>query len=235
LRVWKSGIDPNFVVFGFDYPTVSASTISGNTTTTWFWHNFETNVFDLDKVFLGGATTIGRNSSYDTSTNQQAYLDFYCYLYPSNKGKRSAMRGYCSYNDSTERPYDRYKPTIVVKGTHNDTADVRMYFRPESGLLRHDDLMRDNDGNVYDEIDPSVATNNIIKNLPLNSKLMPCPYYLPDDFGIIQFEYNQIYANIQRGDRVTISGSEVWEVIDGSYDTNESSRTTGVLFCGRVV
>jgi hypothetical protein len=64
---------------------------------------------------------------------------------------------------------------------------------------------------------------------------MPCPYYLPDDFGIIQFEYNQIYANIQRGDRVTISGSEVWEVIDGSYDTNESSRTTGVLFCGRVV
>jgi len=235
LRVWKSGIDPNFAVFGFDYPTVSSSDIADNTTTTWFWHNFESNVFDLDHVFLGGSTTIGRYNSFDHSSSQQPYLDFYCYLNPSIYGKRAALRGYTSYPSGQERPYDRYKPSIVVKTTHSDTVDMRMYFRPESGLLRFNSVMRDNDSYVYDEIDPSVASNNIIKNLPLSSKLMPCPYYLPDDFAIIQFEYNQIYANIQRGDRVTISGSEVWEVIDGSYDTNESSRTTGVLFCGRVV
>lgn len=235
LRVWRSGIDPNFVVFGFDYPTVSAANIDDNTTTTWFWHNFESNVFDLDKVFLGGSTTIGRYQTTDLSSSVNPYLDFYCRLNPSSYGKRAALRGYCSESTGAERPYDRYKPTIISHSTHSDTVDMRMYFRPESGLLRFNDVMRDNDGNVYDEIDPSVSSNNIIKNLPLSSKMMPCPYYLPDDFAVIQFEYNQIYANIQRGDRVTISGSEVWEVIDGSYDTNESSRTVGILFCGRVV
>jgi hypothetical protein len=235
LRVWRSGIDPNFVVFGFDYPTVSAGDIDGNTTTTWFWHNFESNVFDLDKVFLGGATTIGRFGSYDHGASNQPYMDFTCNLVPSISGKRAALRGYCSESYGGETIYDRYKPTIISHDAHSSTTDVRMYFRPESGLLRFDEVMKDGDSNVYDEIDPSVSANNIIKNLPLNSRMMPCPYYLPDDFGIIQFEYNQIYANIQRGDRVTISGSEVWEVIDGSYDTNESSRTTGILFCGRVV
>ena len=235
LRVWRSGIDPNFVVFGFDYPTVSSSNIDDNTTTTWFWHHFESNVFDLDHVFLGGSTDISRFGTYDHTSSNQPYMQFNTHLEPSSWGKRAALRGYGSYSTGTDITYDRYKPTIVMKSAQEDSMDSRMYFRPESGLLRYETFMTDDTTRVHDKIDDSVASNNIIKNLPLNTRLMPCPYYLPDDFALMQFEYNQIYANIQRGDRVTISGSEVWEVIDGSYDVNEESRTTGILFCGRVV
>ena len=50
---------------------------------------------------------------------------------------------------------------------------------------------------------------------------------------MIQFDYNAVSTNIQNGDTVTISGSEVYEVITGSYDTNDGGRTKGILFCAR--
>ena len=57
--------------------------------------------------------------------------------------------------------------------------------------------------------------------------MVPCPYYIPDDFVLIQFDYNAVSTNIQNGDTVTISGSEVYEVITGSYDTNDQSKNQG--------
>lgn len=232
LRVWKSGIDPNFVVFGFDYPTRPSSAIDDNTSTCWFWHHFESNVFDLNHVFLGGSTDISRVAS--GSITSQPEIRFNTHLDPSVFGRRAALRGYGA-EDGSDVIYDKYVPSIISNTDQLDYEDSRMYFRPEQGLLRYEQVMTDDTANVHDKIDDEVASNNIIKNLPLNTRMMPCPYYLPDDFAMIQFEYNQIYANIQRGDRITISGSEVWEVIDGSYDYNISSRTAGILFCGRVV
>ena len=79
------------------------------------------------------------------------------------------------------------------------------------------------------------AEDNVIKGLPLCSRMLPCPYYIPDDFVLIQFDYNATSANIQNGDTVTISGSEVYEVITGSYDSDDGGRTKGILFCARVV
>ena len=232
LRLWKSGIDPNFVVFGFDYPTRPSTAIDDNTSTCWFWHHFESNVFDLNHVFLGGSTDISRQSSGNISN--QPEIRFNTHLDPSIHGRRAALRGYGT-NEGSDVVYDKYVPSIIANADQLDYEDSRMYFRPEQGLLRYEEVMIDDTANVNDKIDDEVASNNIIKNLPLNTRMMPCPYYLPDDFAMIQFEYNQIYANIQRGDRITISGSEVWEVIDGSYDYNVSSRTAGILFCGRVV
>ena len=69
--------------------------------------------------------------------------------------------------------------------------------------------------------------------IPLNGNLIPCPYYLPDDFVLIDFSYNASATNIQQGDRITISGSEVYEVITGSY--NQFANTSGLLFCARVI
>ena len=39
--------------------------------------------------------------------------------------------------------------------------------------------------------------------------------------------------NIQQYDTVTISGSEVYTVIDGAY--NQTTRTRGILLCARTV
>ena len=55
--------------------------------------------------------------------------------------------------------------------------------------------------------------------------------WLPDDFVFIDFNYGTPNANIQQGDTVTVSGSEIYTVITGSY--NQTTRTRGILFCAR--
>ena len=82
----------------------------------------------------------------------------------------------------------------------------------------------------------SVADSNaVMKGLPINALMMPVPYYLPDDFVMIQFYYGSVNANIQQGDTVTISPSEIYTVIAGSYNMTTDNVTRGVLFCGRKV
>ena len=77
----------------------------------------------------------------------------------------------------------------------------------------------------------SVNHNAVIKGIPISGKMIPTPYYIPDDFVFIQIDIASNNQNIQQYDTVTISGSEVYTVIEGSY--NQTSRTRGVLFCAR--
>ena len=77
----------------------------------------------------------------------------------------------------------------------------------------------------------SLNFNAVIKGLPLTSQFVPCPFYLPDDFVLIQFDNAQPGQNIQQFDTVTISGSEVYTVINGAY--NQTTRTRGILLCAR--
>ena len=77
----------------------------------------------------------------------------------------------------------------------------------------------------------SLNYNAVIKGIPISGKMIPVPYYMPDDFVLIQFDNATANKNIQQYDTVTISGSEVYTVIEGSY--SQSSRTRGILFCAR--
>ena len=77
----------------------------------------------------------------------------------------------------------------------------------------------------------SLNYNAIVKGIPLCTNLIPSPYYLPDDFVFISFDYNAPGQNIQQWDTITVSGSEVYTVIDASYD--QTTRTNGIAFCAR--
>ena len=63
LRMWKSGLDPSFVVFSWYYPTLSSSTIQDNGGRTWWWHNYTTTLFDLDYVQNASVTHISRDAA----------------------------------------------------------------------------------------------------------------------------------------------------------------------------
>ena len=68
--------------------------------------------------------------------------------------------------------------------------------------------------------------------------MIPCPYYLPDDFVLINFENSTPNQNIQQGDTITISGSEKYVIISASYNTQSGpgdTNTCGIAFCGRTV
>ena len=228
LQIYQSGIDPNFAVFSWKLPTLSATTISGTTYGTFFIHNFNSSLWDYDHVYLGTASRIDHRSSGNISGNDEPYLRIYTMLEANTTARRSALHGYGQgtgyrYDDWRSQAYAAYNP-------HNSPY---FYYRHSTGDVDYTNQMTPNSSSQQDKIDTGAAYNAVIKGIPLSTYLWPCPYYLPDDFVFIQFEYNQVSANIQQGDTVTISGSEVYTVIDGSYDTNYSSRTAGILFCAR--
>ena len=82
-------------------------------------------------------------------------------------------------------------------------------------------------------MDPAADFNAVIKGIPLNAMMVPSPYNMPDDFAIIDFVYNAPSINIQQGDTITISETEVWVVIQGCY--NQTTTTRGLLFVARKV
>jgi hypothetical protein len=145
-----------------------------------------------------------------------------------------------------EFPYSEYVGISVPKQNYVDwivestsypqsmaTNNARMYYRSNDNPLGFTGGGSDNVTSVQGRVSPEANFNAAIKGLPLNGQLLPVPYYMPDDFVLIEFYYPSASANIQQGDTITISGSEVYTVITGSY--NQTTFTRGILFCARTV
>jgi hypothetical protein len=232
INTFRSGIDPNFAVISFRQPTLSSTKLRDNTFFTFFLHNFTTSLWDLDYLFLGGFTQIIPSTS-EGSPN----LEFRTYIngegvngnnyYPS---KRCAEFGYSGYQNDVYST--TYKSTNYYSNSYPQTSSSSgstLYLRSNATTSS-----RNNGGyGDFDFLSSATNFNATIKGIPLNTTLIPVPYYLPDDFVLIDFDYAAPSANIQQGDTVTISGSEVYTVITGSY--NQTDRTRGILFCARTI
>ena len=225
LNIFRSGLDPNFAVLSFRHPTLSSTTLSGNTYATFIIHNFTTSIWDLDDLFLGGTTVISPSSG----NSSDPYLDFTTYLSGSGTVRRTAEYAY-NPNDGYRTKRSRYYASTYPTSDSTTTINLSTYFRENTTATG-----RGTGGtyltNVFLPSDTNY--NAVIKGIPLNALLIPSPYYIPDDFVLINFDYNTPSANIQQWDTVTISGSEVYTVIQGSY--NQDTRTRGILFCARTV
>ena len=226
LNVFRSGIDPNFVVLSYRQPTLSSTKLRDNTFLTFIPHNFTTDVWDLDDVWLGGITVIQPYAS----EQYRAGLDIITYPYGNSD--------YSYHNKRmAESPYDRWNDGIISEWSSNlasgspsnyiDAGHVRIYNRDATYDVNQNPV------GAVKTVNPNADYNAVVKGLPLNTMMVPSPYNMPDDFAMIDFDYASPSTNIQQGDTVTISGSEVWTVITGSY--NQTTRTRGLLFCARKV
>ena len=242
LNVFTSSIDPKFKVFSYTAPTLSSGKLRDRTFSTFFFHDFITDVWDYEYLFPGGWTEIlvsGTDSqpsiTFRTFIGGSAYRNYY------KPVKRVAEYGYSSVEKSSGEYVTGigYLDDTYISSANDDdygsNTDTRMYFR-DSSLARYgrsdqDDMI--GTGYANDVIPNDANYNAVIKGIPLNAKMRPIPYYLPDDFVLINFRYNLPGVNIQQGDTITISGSEQYKVITGSYD--QSGQTSGILFCGRSV
>ena len=99
-----------------------------------------------------------------------------------------------------------------------------------------------NDYQTYYKVSENANYYRPIKGLPISNLTAPIPYYLPDDFVMIDFNINPGLTQFRPGDTVTISPSEVYEVVFYSYYNNQqtydgiaNNSTNGILFCARVV
>lgn len=231
LNIYRSGIDPKFAVFSYRHPTLSSTKLRDTTYLTFICHNHTSDIWDYNDVFLSGLTFIVPSANdnsplleFRTFTSGEIFQSSYT---PS---KRAAEFGYTGYNGSFVTPYKStsYRSTSFPQTTN--TYDASIYLRNNATTS-----IRGNGGfnDTTDYLPSSSNFNAVIKGIPINTQLIPCPYYIPDDFVLIDFDYSSPSANIQQGDTITVSGSEVYTVITGSY--NQTTRTRGILFCARTV
>ncbi len=235
LNVYRSGEDTDFAVFAYKAPYKSATEITDRNYDVWFYHNFSQNVWDLDECFTSGLTEIVRGGHESANP----YLEFRMYgggnrrLSGEDASKRSGEYGYHfvdNQNESSNYVACRYYSHIVPgrsSSSYSTSDDVHVYFRSTaSGLTRKNGSYESNNKSVV-----GIDYNPVIKGIPVNANLVPCPYYLPDDFVLIDFFYSGSNQFIDQGDTITISGSEIYTIITASY--YQSSGTTGIAFCAR--
>jgi hypothetical protein len=249
LNVYRSGIDPSFAVLSYTQPSVSG-TLNENTFSTFIIHNFNSNLWNLDEVFSAGVTFVVPDPSLNQNQGNTAYLGFRTILTGNkvtlgeySQSTRTAEAGWSqifldnhyglaaqnyniassltNYTASTDTGMDGFNSPLNNEATiYSRTGGFK-----DNGMLDTHTTY----GNRY----PITSYNSVIKGIPINGNLIPCPYYMPDDFVLIDFKLTASGQDLKQGDTITISGSEVYTVITGSY--NKFGETAGILFCARTV
>lgn len=238
LIVYRSGIDPKFSIFSYKQPNLSSTAISGNNKQAFFFHNFTTNIWDLDDVFLSGITQIIPSAS--PSTSPQLIFRTYCaggcdWSVSASRGPswRAAECGY------TITDVNQGLTRVSNIGQRSFVYQTNAYPSIPDANLASSIYYRTNDAteslkNRGIGMSDSANFNAIISGIPLNGNLVPVPYYLPDDFVIIQFENATPSLNVQQGDTIVVQeGVEEYTIITGSY--NQTTKTRGILFCARKI
>lgn len=263
LRIYQSALDPKFAIFSFSQPSIASSSIDDNVFLTFFLHNYTSSLWDYDYCYNPAITFIRPAScsntddgnysriNFDTMTHGNFYTSYsdsspftsasyHSYL-------RSAFVGYMGADgnaDSNARTFfaDRYESTMSRYSEHaNDWSGTTSasYGYNESNANGPNAIYARTSSHGKAIYPNSVASpteldyNAVIKGIPVCSKMIPCPYYLPDDFVLIDFRYNTSETNFTQGDTITISGSEVYEIIHASY--NQYNETAGIALCARRV
>ena len=225
LNVFRSGIDPKFAVFSYKQPTLSSTSIRNNTFATFILHNFTTDMWDLNDVWLGGITYFQFDYENTYSRMTLKTIPFGQRLPQYNE--RCAESGFDRFNRGIEQYFYANTPNTNTGATTNQ--DGRLYYRNATYDLP---LYGTSQTNLA-RINSSANYNAVVKGIPINGHMLPVPYYMPEDFALLDFHYTSPSANIQQGDTITISGSEVYTVITGIY--NQTTTTKGLLFCARTV
>ena len=232
LNVFRSGIDNNFAVFSFKHPDKSSSSIDDNTYGTFFLHKFTHSLLNFDELSLGTMSYFDPVYRDMSNAHHEMHTSFGNSVSQDNWLGRQFMMGWNTgqvYYTMNTFLRDYIHATTYPTGRGN--SERRHYYRNNDNS-EHYNFRGDLGLTDYTNKSPDVLNHNaVIKGIPLSSHMVPCPFYLPDDFVLIQFDHASPGQNIQQYDTVTISGSEVYTVIDGAY--NQTNRTRGILFCAR--
>jgi len=261
LNVYRSGIDPSFAVFSFNQPSITGA-LNDSTFTTFIIHNFNSVLYNFDETFSAGLTLIDKDPSITTTNGNAGMIGFKTYLVGNHYNiseiyltTGTAEAGYSQiYNQSTHNGLVRQNYSIATSQSNytSSTGDGKNGYEEvghpnissgvsgghatiysRTGAFKDTGVIESEGDNAYGNRYPITTYNAVIKGIPINGNLIPCPYYMPDDFVVIDFKLAASAQDVKQGDTITISGSEVYTVITGSY--NKSNETAGILFCARKV
>ena len=130
------------------------------------------------------------------------------------------------------RMEDRWQAsTMDYNDAYAAAYGPRLYYRNNDANANDRSNQVDYQNDTGMKMPDGANYNAVIKGIPICCQAFPVPYYMPDDFVMIQFDYAAPDQNIQQWDTIEVSGSEIYTVINGVY--NQTTRTRGILFCAR--
>ena len=253
IRYFKgaSPQDTNFAVIQF-IQDIGGNENDFGTITLHRGSNFGANVWDLDHVWLGSYTEYKTSASadryvemtyqvashHDTSSERPS-------LEPANHYSlaREASYGYLRNGNSSSSETNteiRYYPNIMTPHSSSSWHDeVFTYYRDQtldkvtSNMGHHTShlLIANDDTN---SVSTSAAYYRPIKGIPISNKLAPCPYYMPDDFVLIQAEVSPPATVFRSGDTVTVASGEVYTIIKADNQINQTGLGGGQVAVGMI-
>ena len=234
IHVYRDNADPDFAVIQF-VQTIDNNFVPFTTFSISKGTQHGSGVYDLDYVFQDtlleftiltrGIGTVYGNTQYDGYS--------YGISEPAgqNTKARAASYGYLRNTTSQSSKWNLKTDYVNNIGTYNTHSvnDVMPYYRDATF-----------DKNNNKSINSSANFYKPIKGIPVCNQVLPVPYYLPDDFAILQVATTPDQVYFRTGDTVTISGSEIYEIVLASFeqqqtglDGNSNGTTIGMLFLAR--
>ena len=145
----------------------------------------------------------------------------YGYMRQTSDGANTSYRMYTDYENNIGT-WSRFGQSFTVP--------VVTYYR-NSNYDKHDGNSVSSSANYYKPM----------KGIPVCNNIMPVPYYLPDDFVLLQVTTTPDQVDFKPGDTVIITaGVEEYEIIYASYEIQQtgldgttSGSTIGMLFMAR--
>ena len=239
IRVYRAQApqDTNFAVIQF-CQTINNIVQPYGAFTIYKGATFGSNVWDFDHVFNGSMMIYGLGtrsirldhtscapvygySSSDRGTNEEPVGAYSI--------AREAFYGYLR-DPGTPNLYTRSEYVCNIETDDSSTSSMYLYYR----------------NSVYDQYSGNSVASEAdyykpFKGLPINERMVPCPYYLPDDFVMLSVSTTPGLTQFRTGDTVTIGGTETYEIIRGSYQTQQNgldgvdnNSTIGMLFLARI-
>ena len=246
--------DTNFATITFvqtinsiDYAYLCFSPLKGTAVGSGVW--------DLDYVWNGTYLTV-QPDSYGSDENIRL-ATFFPWRYDAadesvvgstQAVKREAFWGYrrdASANNNYIYYWADYYSNNIHAYQSNNVSQYLGYYRNSTydfTTVNEQNSTLDNVNDAVQSISVDSTANYYrpFKGLPLNGHMLPCPYYLPDDFTIIQFAVTPGATAFRTGDTITVSAGEVYEIIQVYYTTNQTAldgisgnTSKGIAFCAR--
>jgi hypothetical protein len=249
IRLYKaqSPQDTNFAVIQFTQ-TINNVITPFATFSINKGSNFGSNVWDLNYVWNGGMTEYNIYSGRSIAMNYKCPGTNYYYtdnINPSSEPvnnyslAREANYGYLRNRNSYYTSTTIYESNI---DSGNSDRNVITYYRNSTydGTKNNHNTMNNSDR--IKTVSPLANYYKPMKGIPISNHLMPCPYYLPDDYIMLQVSTSPGLTEFRTGDTITISPSEMYEIILAGYqksqnglDNIDGNSSIGIIFAARTI
>ncbi len=237
IRVYRAQApqDPNFVVIQF-CQIINSIVQQFGTFSLAKGSSFGSGVYDLDYVFQDSILKIedggARSIKFKYTDTGYSYYSGSTVAEPASTNTKARGASYGYLRNASSSAYAGKESLFSSNiDTQNDTSstDTITYYR-NSTYDAYNGKSVSSSANYYKPI----------KGIPVCMNLLPVPYYLPDDFVMLQVGTTPGLTAFRTGDTVTVSGSEIYEIIWAEYESQQNglddvsnNSTIGMLFMAR--